>query len=675
MGILRKTQEQPLTAATVRTFDRLPDRPNVTFQDSELWRLYRCVPEIHYAVNQQARLVGRLKWDVEVNGQPVDDSEEVMRRTFGKQLRSIAVMAAIHLQVVGRYYLVHIPPPQDSDLSKSWGGEWRVLNSPHTHDQKALAESADILVEVIIEDPADSKRADSAVMAVRDIATELLLARMQARRAHRSRIAQLMTLIYPKEGAGPDPAKFEREWIRAASAPMGDEKASESAVPNLIGWPSQYIEQIRTLDLTGPIDEKLAERIDRLIGQLAIGLDIAPSLLTGMEDSSHWTAWAAQEDNWLGHVEPLAAPVGESFSAGLAKAIRQDPDTIDITPDPAPLLKRRPAITDVLTAWEKGLVNAEWAREQLGAPETAAGTGVPEPTTETITVQEANAEPSLERGQQRQITQEVTQAPTAAAVGTQGVEIDGARLADIDDQAYTSLQDLIADVAERILEKLGARIRASLQGRDTDLPRDVSNAELARLYTGDIPNADQTIEQTARDAVAKVTRVVHRAQGRLRAAGIDVPESPPDDPSLIGAQEAFVAAVLGVVAAMRAGRPGVAEAWAAARAIATIAGGGEAQDFRNAASGIALAAATMAVIRRDHGLAPRTGPGSHRWLHLYQGPDPHPVHLSLKDALFNGVSVFAGGYVAFPGDHAGCECIAVPAELVRVDTGWRGNQP
>jgi hypothetical protein len=83
----------------------------------------------------------------------------------------------------------------------------------------------------------------------------------------------------------------------------------------------------------------------------------------------------------------------------------------------------------------------------------------------------------------------------------------------------------------------------------------------------------------------------------------------------------------------------------------------------------------MAIIRRDFGLAPPAGPASHRWLHLYQGPDPHPVHLSLKDALFNGVSVFAGGYVAFPGDHAGCQCIAAPAEMVTVRTGWSQLQP
>ena len=62
--------------------------------------------EVHYAVNQQARLVGRLEWRVEGDGEDLEQGEEIMRQAFGADLRSIAVMAAIHLQVVGRFWLV-----------------------------------------------------------------------------------------------------------------------------------------------------------------------------------------------------------------------------------------------------------------------------------------------------------------------------------------------------------------------------------------------------------------------------------------------------------------------------------------------------------------------------------------------------------------------------------------
>lgn len=671
MGLFRNADE-PITAATVRSFDRIPNHPQTSLIDTDLWHIYRCVPEVHYAVNQQARLVGRLDWRVSIEGRDVDDSEEVMRQAFGSDLRSIATYAAIHLQVPGQFYLVRVPGTNGK------AARWRIIRSPLPHDQKKVAEAATAVVQVVIEDPALDTRADSPVMAVKDIATELILTRAQARATARNRTAQLMTVIYPKEGAGPDPKKFERDIAKVMTDPLTDEKSGSVAVPNLIAWPSQYIDGWKTLDFTGPIDEKLHERVDRLIRQLAVGLDITPSLLLGLEDSTHWTAWASQEDNWLGHVEPLAAPVGQAMAAAIAMLTNTDPDAIEITPDPAPLLKRRPAISDVLTAWEQGLVSDEWAREQLGAPETEAGPGRPQITAGNDMTRdegEANAEPSIEASERRQIEASPGRTtPTTAAIGAQGVEIDGRRLAEIDEQAYASFEDLVRDIAERVLEKWGARVRSLAQGRPgMALPRDVSNVEIARLYDGDIPNADATLIQTAQDALSRVLRIITRAQGRIRAMGIEIPTSTAEDPRVIGAGEAFVAAVGAVVAAIRAGGTGTAEASMSARQIATIAGGGEASDFGGAVSGIALAASTMEVLRRDHRLAPAQGNEGgtlYRWLHLYQGDHPHPVHLSLKDALVDQVPVFAGGYLAFPGDHAGCECVVTPAELVRVDTGW-----
>lgn len=670
MGLFRNADE-PITAATVRSFDRIPTHAKTSLIDTDLWHLYRCVPELHYAVTQQARLVGRLDWRISIEGNEVDDSDEVMRQAFGSDLRGIATYGAIHLQVAGQFYLIRTP------TSQTGKPRWRVIRSPLPHDQKKAAEAANAVVQVVVEDPALEERADSPVMAVKDIATELILTRAQARATARNRTAQLMTVIYPKEGAGPDPAAFERKIAKVMTDPLSDEKSGSVAVPNLIAWPDQYIKSWRTLDFTGPIDEKLHERVDRLIRQLAVGLDITPSLLLGLEDSTHWTAWASQEDNWLGHVEPMAAPIGQAMAAAIAMITGADVDAIEITPDPAPLLKRRPAIADVLAAWEAGLVSDEWAREQLGAPDTEAGPGRQVIEAGPQQQQEANAEPVIEVSEQRQITQSTT--PTAAAVGTQGVDIDGRRLAEIDEQAYASFTDLVQDIADRVLEKLGARVRSLLQGRPGEAPpRDMSNIEVARTYAGEIPNAEATLNQTVQEALVRVLRIITRAQGRIRAMGIDIETSTAEDPRVVSAGEAFAAAVVATVAAIRGGGTGTAEASMAARQIATIAGGGEAADFGGAVSGIALAAATMAVIRRDHGLVPEAGPdGStrYRWLHLYEGLNPHPVHLSLKDALVDQIPVFAGGYLAFPGDHAGCECVAAPAELVRVATGYSQLQP
>jgi hypothetical protein len=393
MGLFSK--DEPLTAATVRSFDRIPDRPVVdALRDGDLWRIYRCVPEVHYAVNQQARLLGRLDWRVEGDGEEVPEGDEIMRQAFGADLRSTSVMAGIHLQVVGRYFLARV--------QGETGQVWRILNSPITTEQKKIAETADVLVEVVIEDPAIPGRADSPVAAVRDIAAELILTRAQARAAARSRTAQTMLVLYPKEGAGPNPKKFEDDFAYTVASPLSDEKAEAVAVPNVVGFPADFIEKWKVLDLTGPIDEKLHDRIDRLIRQLAIGLDMSPSILLGLEDANQWSAYAALEDNWLGHVEPLAAPVGQGYAEALTKAARIDRNRIEVVPDPSPLLRRRPPTSDVIQAAQLNIVQPWWAAEQLGAPEDAWGDGVARQ--ETAPAPEDTDPEPVEPDEPRQIT-------------------------------------------------------------------------------------------------------------------------------------------------------------------------------------------------------------------------------------------------------------------------------
>ena len=197
MGIFKRdTPQEPLKAATVRTYDRIPTRPKTTATAMDLWHIYRCVPEVHYAVNQQARLVGRLEWRIKIDGNEVEESADILQRAFGTDLRGVTVAGAIHLQVTGQFYLIRT------------GKTWKVIGAPVNHRNKKLADSADLVVHVIIEDPELPDRADSPVMAIQDLATELILARAQARVSYRHRTAQTKTVIYPREGAGPDQKKF-----------------------------------------------------------------------------------------------------------------------------------------------------------------------------------------------------------------------------------------------------------------------------------------------------------------------------------------------------------------------------------------------------------------------------------------------------------------------------------
>jgi hypothetical protein len=549
-----RRQPKPITAATVRgstTYDvdrgRKQDR-----RVAEAWDLWRNVGEIHYPTTQQARLVGRLGWTLTVGGNQLEDdqTDQVLTAAFGSRsiMRDLAVNAAIHMQVAGGYHLAKT------------GDRWEVLNNPAEGATKKKLEAADLVVTVENPDPNEpAQRLDSPVMAANDIGRELLLARGQARAAARSRTAQLYTLFYPQEGAGPDRQAFEDALMDVMVAPLADEMSTAAVAPNLVAFPGDLIDKIRPLDLIGEIDEKLHERIDRLVHSLAMILDSPIEVLEGSGDANHWGAWLVSEDNYLNHVEPLASPIGEGFAQAL-EILLSDNGTetdVEIEPDPANLLKRRPTIENALQATQMGATNEEWLLEQLGADPEDAGPGI-------LAMLEARrpAAPAS-RGDVADNDRGTTQEPAVTASQVQPLAITAApdpmpdvrKLAELEVDLGVQMADLVADAADRSLERLGARLRSIAQGGKIDLP-DIPNQEVAIAYTETIPNQDATVEDTAGKFEAQFDRFATRALEKVAAAGVDIGTQV--GPDKVDAFAAFRAEVANVVTARRAGRTGEA---------------------------------------------------------------------------------------------------------------------
>lgn len=670
----------PETAA-VRVWepeDRLDQSSNaMTGAISEAWQIWRTVGEIHYVTTQQARLASRLDWQIKVGGDEIDfdQAAQVLTEAFGPDLRDHVRTMMLHIQVAGAFFFIRDRETQ----------QWDVVTWPAGYKVRQQLDRADIIVEITQDDPADPKLTDSPVLAARQVARELLLTRQQARVAARNRTAQLNTVLYPREGAGPDPDAFERKFTRVMTEPLLDEMSASSVVPNLIGFQGEKIKDWRTIDLAGPIDERLHERVEQLIRQLAVILDIPPEIMTGLGDSSHWNAWEISEDNWLGHVEPMAKLIGQALSTGVARAADfDDPNVIEIEPDPAPLLKRRPSLPDVMGAFDRKLVSAEWTRRQLGAgeedaPPPAELRAVPDPEPRAISSQPAVQEPvqpqaaSPIRHRTRRILQLVKARgadlpPEVAAA----VPFSTDRLAAIDLATFDSTTDLIDMVVQRVLERLGSKLRSSI-AHDKNLRSqvaDIPNADLPTLLDRSrLQNVDQTITDTStRPLTDGLERIVRRAYGYTRSAGIDIQE----DPDLTGqALDLLLAGVAQIVAERMEGQPGAASAWRLARRVIAIAGGnpdpapqqvaapGVGEDEETPLAGIALGAAALAFILNVF----RLQPGGYRWQHNSIG-DPHPVHDELDGTEFSGGTVPTATYTAYIGDHAGCQCAAIPL--------WRG---
>lgn len=568
MGVLDRIRSAvappaPIAAAVVRRVDttgQMPKPRAESREGTEAWEAWRRVGEIHYSTTQQARLVGRLDWTLRVNGgEPMDtaSSDAVLTAAFGEGFRDLAVRSALHLQVPGGYHLCRTRPSDPNS--------WKIIGySPNRADREAM-EASDIVIVVREEDPADSARNDSPVLASLDTARALILARAQERAQSRNRTAQHGILVYANE------TKLnESELMDVITAPLANEGSAASVVPNLIGVPAEFVKDgFNQVDLGGDYDEKLSDKIDRLVRSLAVQLDVPPELLLGFGDTNHWSAWAIQEDNWLGHVEPLAAPIGRGFAEAIMAAT--DTTGLALEPDPGPLLQRRPTPTDALAAYEAMLVSGDWTREQIGANETDAPT--PEeiaartPLAPAVPAPPAAAEPIAASLTWEQVQERLPQRPVVAAVKSGP---DPRALAAIDTQAYDATEDLVSDTADRALERLGAKVRSMAQRSQIDVPTEKTNAEVAVAFTGQIPNADTMIADTIAAAAPKVERIITRAFARTRSAGVDVHPDPDD---LAGAQALFASLVSDVVASRLAAAPTHAACWQAARRVVSVAGG------------------------------------------------------------------------------------------------------
>lgn len=653
MGILDRLKAvvvppTPVAAAAVRVVDqtRQMDRPFTESREaSEAWTVWRCVGEVHYSTTQQARLVGRLDWTLSIGGgEPMDteSSDAVIAAAYGgmKRFRNLTKTAALHFQVAGAYWLCRTTPGDNKS--------WKVIAHGPSAAQKKLIESSDIIIEVREEDPKDPSRNDSPVLASLDTSRELILIRAQARAQSRNRTAQHGLLIVPKEAQVNQQALMD-----VMTAPLANEQSAASVVPNILEVPAEYVEKFKDpLNIGGDYDEKLSEKETQKVRALAVQLDVPPELLLGFGDANHWSAWAIQEDNWLGHVEPMASPIGDGFAMGIQRQLAlgtgADGDEIELNPDPGPLLVRRPTPGDAMAAYELDLVSADWTREQIGADETDA------PDAAELA---AKRPPVMDAP--NQIESPAVSEPLAIAAAARPA-IDGKSLAAIDTQAYDAFEDLIRDTADRTLELLGAKIRRVAAGQKIDMPRDVPNMTLAIKFEGEIPNSLPLIESTIADSLPKVERIIDRAFARLRAQGVELSVDPDDLASVWSLYQSLTA---DIVALRLAGKTADAETWQASRRIVAQAGGNgdtgpvvAAAGVKVTGVGIALGQRALAQITQVYNLVP----GKWTWLHEYRGPNPHPEHQRFNGRSFNGDFILAEGINWYPGDHAGCMCGSVP---------------
>lgn len=360
---LAETQALTASAELITTAD-LERMPRQAEQWQErAWRLWRILGVLHYPTTFKAKQVGRLGWNVEVNGEQVEPEQaEQMMKAVTSPLgpREATKRLALLFEVAGDAYYARLKD------------EWIVYAST-TPRRKEKLRAADIIVYGMQSDPEDPDKVDSSVRSALDTAESIRLKCALSRSQDRNRLSQRGILLIPKEAQFPDDDPFGPKLEASIKAPIADEYAAAAVVPLKVDVPGSTIEQWRHLVLESPYDEKLMDRIDAEIKHLALELDIPAEMLLGFADVNHWTAWLSDESNYRAHVEPLGFLVGQILAKAMMAAIDGAVEIV-VTPDPSELLARRSSVADAFEAYRLGVVGSMYLRKQIGADEDDVAT-------------------------------------------------------------------------------------------------------------------------------------------------------------------------------------------------------------------------------------------------------------------------------------------------------------
>lgn len=243
--------------------------------------------------------------------------------------------------------------------------------------------------------PRFSMLADSTMMGVLELCEELLLLTQSVRARARSRLAGSGILLIddriapPPVEAKPDEDPLSDPFIaaltRAMTLPIVNEGAASQVVPLTIRVPvpengqvSDLMHHLQIIDPTQLYPETGLRY--ECIKRIAIGLDMPPEILLGMEEANHWTAWQIDEQTWKGHGAPKAIQLCDDLTASYFRPYLRDvlklPDWEKylIAYDAADIINHPDRGKDALSAYADRAIGKAALRKYLGFEEDDAPT-------------------------------------------------------------------------------------------------------------------------------------------------------------------------------------------------------------------------------------------------------------------------------------------------------------
>jgi hypothetical protein len=373
----------------------------------DVWRFYDTEGEFNYGVQWLAAMLSRVRLraarmvpgsdepELEESGPAADLIARLGNGVGGQS--EIMKRLTVQLSVPGEGYLIGetLPGEQERWTVRSveeiraggrppaqGGSGYQVVMEDAVNTGMVWRDLAPESVPVRIWRPHDRyyHLADSPARSAMSILRELELVNRYITAQYLSRLASAGAFIIPDEASFPvreefadeeDP--FSREWIEMASTAIKTPGSASAAVPFLFRMPAELIKDVKFIDFTVRIDDKIIERRDSVVKRLATKLDLPSDVLLGLGDSNHWNAWAGEEEGLQAHIAPTAEVICHSLTYGYLRpgllAMKEDPSDWVVWYDMSELTIRPDRSTNAVNLYDRMELSGKALRRETGFAE------------------------------------------------------------------------------------------------------------------------------------------------------------------------------------------------------------------------------------------------------------------------------------------------------------------
>lgn len=187
--------------------------------------------------------------------------------------------------------------------------------------------------------------------------------------------------------------------MAAGSVAISDPDSPAAHLPIIIKISDEAIAKLQHLTFATPFDEMIPVLREAALRMVAVGLDIPSSVVTGIQDLNHWSAWAVSDEAVITHLGPLASVICTTLTREILWPVlrangHKNVERLTIWWNASSITQRPDRTQAAIEAKRLRIINDRAARRDLGYTEDDA----PQPTD----VDQQQAPSNGDSGEQRE---------------------------------------------------------------------------------------------------------------------------------------------------------------------------------------------------------------------------------------------------------------------------------